>query len=66
MAWYDSKSVEDKKYLKIERKSYEGKIKTSFYEKAIPKEGSQDIYLSVTSLINAVFEIVKTIIYMCF
>lgn len=66
MAWYDSKSVDDKKYLKIETNSYEGKIKTSFFEKAIPKEGSHDIYLSVTSLINAVFEIVKTIIHMCF
>ena len=42
------------KYLTIEIKSYEYKIKTNFYEKGIPKEVSHCIYLSVI-LIDSVY-----------
>ena len=42
-------------YLKINIKSYEGKINTSFQDNRIAKEGSHCIYLSVI-LIGFVFE----------
>ena len=39
-----------KKCLKIEKKTYNGKINTSFHNNKIPKEDSQSICLSVISM----------------
>ena len=45
---FDSKPVYDEKYQIIKIKSYDEKINKNFYNKKIPKEGSQCICLSVT------------------
>ena len=44
---FDSKPVNNEKYLKTKIKSYNGKINTKFYNNKIPKEGSQGNCLSV-------------------
>ena len=46
--------VYNEKYLKAERKSYNGIINTNFYNDKIPEEDSQFISLSVV-LIDSVF-----------
>ena len=51
---FDSKPVYNEKYVKAKIKSYNGKIKTNFYNNKIPREGSQFICLSVI-LIDSVF-----------
>ena len=42
---FDSEPVYDEKYLKVEIKSYNGKINTSFHNNKKLKEGSQIICL---------------------
>ena len=44
---FDSKPVNNEKYLKTKIKSYNGKINTKFYNNKIPKEGSQGNCLSL-------------------
>ena len=44
---FDSKPVNDKKYLKANINSYAGKINTNFCNDKIPKEDSHCICLSV-------------------
>ena len=56
-----SEPVHKEKYLITKIKSYEGKIRTNFYDNKMPKESSQYISLSAI-LINSVFRTVKTII----
>ena len=55
---FDSETLCNKKYLKSKRRSYEGKISTSFHDDRIPKESFYCICLSVI-LINFVFKIGK-------
>ena len=51
---FHSEPVYNEKYLKTKIISYTGKINKDFYNKKIPKEGSQCICLSVI-LINSVY-----------
>ena len=51
---FDIEPVYNEKYLKAKIKSYDEKINTNFYNKKMPKEGSQFICLSVV-LFNSVF-----------
>ena len=44
---FDSKPLYNEKYPKTKIKSYNGKIKTNFHNKKIPKEGPQFICISV-------------------
>ena len=44
---FDSEPVYNEKYLKTQKKSYEGKINTNVHVNKVPKEGSQYICLSV-------------------
>ena len=44
---FENEPVYNEKYLKAKIKSYNGKIKTNFYNNKIPKEGSQFLCLSV-------------------
>ena len=50
---FDSKPVYNEKYLKTKIKSYDGKIKTSFHNIKIPKEGSHCICPSVIMIDSA-------------
>ena len=51
---FDREPVYNEKYLKIDIKSYKGKISTNFHNNKITKEGSQCICLSVI-LIDSVY-----------
>ena len=53
-----SKPVYNEKYLKANRKFYNGKINTNFHNNEIPRQGSQFICLSVI-LIDSVFRVGK-------
>ena len=55
---FDSKPVYNKKYLKTNLKSDEGKISTDFNDDGIPKKGSFCICLSVI-FIDSVFKVGK-------
>ena len=44
---FDSKPVNNEKYLKLKMKSFEGKINTIFHGDKVPEEDSQCIFLSV-------------------
>ena len=52
---FDSKPINNEKYLKTKIKSYNGKINTSFHNNKIPKEGPQFICLSVM-LLDSIFK----------
>ena len=52
---FDSKPINNEKYLKTKIKSYNGKINTSFHNNKIPKEGPQFIWLSVM-LLDSIFK----------
>ena len=58
---FDSEPVYKQKCLKINKKSYDGKINTNFHNNEIPKEGSQCIYLSVI-LIDSGFRTGKIVV----
>ena len=45
---FDSEPVYNEKYLKTKIKSYDGKIKTNFYDNGVPKEGSRFVCFSST------------------
>ena len=53
---FDSEPVCNKKYLKTEKYSYEGRIDSSFHGDKVPKDSSQCTCLSVV-LIDSVFRI---------
>ena len=55
---FDSEPVYNKKNLKDQIKSYNGKINTNFHNNKIPKEDSKFIFLSVI-LIDSVFRASK-------
>ena len=64
---FDSKPVNNEKYLKVKRKYYNGKINTNFHNNKIPRKGSQFICLSVILVDSvSVFGTGKTIILKCF
>ena len=58
---FNCEPVCNKKYLKAELKSYNGKINKNFRHNKVAGEGSQFICLSV-ALIDSVFKAIKTII----
>ena len=55
---FDSEPVYDKKYLKLEIKSYGGKISTTLHDNGLPNEGSHCIFLLVI-WVDFVFKIGK-------
>ena len=61
---FDSKSVDNEKYLKAKLKSCEGRKNTDFHDKEIPKKGSHCTNLLVILILF--LKIVKTIIHNCF
>ena len=63
---FDSDPVYNENYIKAKKKiSYNGKMKTNFYNNKIPKEGSQFIFWSVILMI-LFLEQIKIIILKCF
>ena len=56
---FDNEPVNNEKYLKIEIKTYDGKINTNFQGDKLPKEGSHCIYL-LAIMIDSVFGIGKS------
>ena len=64
---FDSKPVNNERYLKVKRKYYNGKFNTNFHNNRIPRKGSQFICLSVILVDSvSVFGTGKTIILKCF